>query len=167
MKPLRFSTPQLTALVVLRVLIGWHCLYEGVAKLYSPTWSAGGYLLDAGGPFAELFHALAENPTVLDVVDFLNVWGLIAIGLGLMLGVLTRTATLGGIVLLGLYYLSHPPLTGARYALPTEGSYLLVDKNLIEIAALAVLYLLPTGRIVGLDRLLFRARTPQPTLTHA
>ena len=36
-----------------------------------------------------------------------------------------------------------------------EGSYLLVNKNLIELAALAVLWLFPTGKIIGLDRLIF------------
>ena len=33
---------QLTVLVVLRILIGWHLLYEGIAKLLNPNWSSAG-----------------------------------------------------------------------------------------------------------------------------
>ena len=32
------------AITVLRVVIGWHFLYEGVSKLTSTTWSAAGYM---------------------------------------------------------------------------------------------------------------------------
>jgi thiosulfate dehydrogenase [quinone] large subunit len=85
----------------------------------------------------------------------MNVWGLILIGLSLILGVLSRAGILAGIVLLAFYYLSHPPIIGADYALPSEGSYLWVNKNLIEMIALAVLYVFPTSRILGLDRLIF------------
>ena len=46
------SATQMTAVVVLRVLIGWHFLYEGVSKLTTPGWSAAGYLLQSRGCFA-------------------------------------------------------------------------------------------------------------------
>ncbi len=151
---LRYTPSQLNLLVLLRMAIGWHFLYEGVVKLWNPGWSAGSFLVDSKGLFAGLFQAMAANPSVLEAVDFLNVWGLILVGLGLMLGALTRWAAIGGMVLLGFYYLSHPALIGVQYAMPTEGSYLLVNKNLIELFALAVLYVFPTGHILGLDRLL-------------
>lgn len=35
-----YSTAQLTALVFLRLAIGWHFLYEGIAKLFTPNWSS-------------------------------------------------------------------------------------------------------------------------------
>ena len=35
---------QLYGLVTLRVLIGWHFLYEGVSKLINPYWSSAAYL---------------------------------------------------------------------------------------------------------------------------
>lgn len=98
---------------------------------------------------------MAQNPGVLKVIDVLNVWGLIIIGFALIVGFLSRPAIISGIILLGLYYLSHPPLVGIRYEMPTEGKYLLVNKNLIELFALAVLYVFPTSRIIGLDRFLF------------
>jgi len=150
-----YTKRQLSMLVLLRLLIGWHFIYEGIVKLLNPNWSSLGYLMDSQGFLAGFFHSLASNPNVLQVVDFLNMYGLIAIGLGLILGCFTRIATIAGIVLLALYYLSHIPFIGASYALPSDGSYLWVDKTLIELVALAVLYVLPTGRHIGLDRFIF------------
>ena len=88
----------------------------------------------------------------MKVVDFCNEWGLVLIGLGLILGVFTNLSVYGGIVLLALYYLSHPAFLRVEFAFPMEGSYLIVDKNLVELIALGVLVAFPTGRIIGLDR---------------
>jgi thiosulfate dehydrogenase [quinone] large subunit len=154
----RYSNLQVTSLVVLRILIGWHFLYEGLVKVTNPDWTSAGYLLDSGGFMAGFFKTLAANPAMVNSIDFLNEWGLVAIGLGLITGCLTRIAIFSGMALLGFYFLSHPPLVGVRYAVPSEGSYLWVNKNLIEIAALFVLYLFPTEREYGIDRLLFGAK---------
>lgn len=150
-----YTKGQLSILVLLRVLIGWHFLYEGIVKVLNPNWSSLGYLMDSQGFLSGFFHSLASNPNVLQVVDYLNMYGLLAIGLGLILGCFTQIATVAGMVLLALYYLSHMPFVGASYALPTDGSYLWVDKTLIELVALAVLFVLPTGRHIGLDRFIF------------
>ncbi len=75
-----------------------------------------------------------------------------AIGAALLVGFGVRLATAAGIALLALYYLAHPPLIGAESAVPQEGSYLLVNKVLVEIGALAVLLAFPTSHIVGLAR---------------
>jgi len=152
----QYKKHQLTILVVLRLLMGWYCLYEGIAKLINPNWSAAPYLMDSGGFMAGFFQSLTSNPELMQVIDILNIWGLMAIGLGLILGFLTRIASIAGIVLLSLYYLSHPPLVGVDYALPTEGNYLWVNKTLIEIFVLAVLLVFPTGDKIGLDRLVFK-----------
>ena len=149
-----YSKIQRNLLVFLRFCIGWHFLYEGIVKLWNPNWSAGGYLADSAGLFKGLFYWMAGNSFVLEVIDFLNIWGLILIGLSLLTGFLTRWALIGGIVLLAFYYLSHPPLIDVQYALPSEGSYLFVNKNLIELAAMAVLWAFPTSQIIGLDRYL-------------
>ena len=155
-KYIDFSNVQLFWLVSLRVLIGWHFLYEGLTKLMNPNWSSVGYLLDSEGFLKEFYFSLASNPTTLSVIDFLNVWGLILIGLGLILGLLTRISTIAGVLLLTLYYFSHPPCVGFKYALPMEGSYLIVNKILIEMVALALLFVFPTGRRIGIDRLMCR-----------
>lgn len=124
----------------------------------SSGWSAKGFLLDSGGIFAGLFKSMAYNETVLDVVNFTNIWGLTLIGLGLILGIFAKYAKIGGILILALYYLSHPPLIGVEYALPSEGSYLIVNKNLIELFAIVVLMYFPTSHIIGFDRIICKLR---------
>jgi thiosulfate dehydrogenase [quinone] large subunit len=153
-----YSTCQRWALVILRVGIGWHFLYEGITKLLNPDWSSLGYLMDSGGIFEGLFQSMAGNATVLNVVDFLNVWGLILIGAGLILGLFTRIATIAGMVLLAFYYLSHPPIVGITYAIPSEGNYLWVNKNLLELLALWVILVFPTWKQIGMDRFLFNKK---------
>jgi thiosulfate dehydrogenase [quinone] large subunit len=156
MKPeCSYSKTQLLVLVSARVLMGWYCLYEGVIKWMNPSWSAFAYLNDSQGWFAGFFQALAANPTSLSIVNFLNVYGLIVIGLGLILGLFTRLATWSGILLILLYFLSHPALLQVSYVLPSGETALWVNKNLLLVALLFVLLVYPTGREIGLDHLLF------------
>jgi thiosulfate dehydrogenase [quinone] large subunit len=147
---------RLAALVSLRVLIGWHFLYEGLVKLVNSHWTAAEYLAQAQGVIAPVFHWVVTEPSRLAVVDALNRWGLVLIGAGLIAGLFTRAATLAGIALLALYYVSNPPLPGFASSMPAEGSYLVVNKVLLELAALCVLLAFPTGDAVGVDRLLAR-----------
>jgi thiosulfate dehydrogenase [quinone] large subunit len=138
--------------VTLRVLLGWYFLYEGIVKITNPDWSSYGYLMDSAGPFANLFHSMAANAKVVVVADFLNRWGLTLIGLGVMLGFLTQIALFSGMFILIVYYCSHPALASVTYAMPQEGSYLIVNKTLIEIFVMAVLMVFPTDHIAGIDR---------------
>ena len=149
---------QLTSLVALRMLIGWHLFYEGLAKLTNPYWTSADYLSESKWWFSGLFVNLASSPTALAIVDFLNEWGLVLIGLALLLGCLTRAATIAAVVLLALYYIAAPPFVGYTYSMPAEGSYLVVNKVLIELIALLVVLAFPTERIIGLDRLIFWKR---------
>lgn len=162
MPDLRSPAFQAGTLVALRLLIGWHFLYEGLAKLLNPYWTSAGYLAESQWWFKGVFIAVAASPTAVTIVDYVNMWGLTLIGLALMLGLFTRAATVGGMVLLALYYIAAPPFVGYSYGMPTEGSYLIVNKVLIELAALAVLFTHPTGQTFGLDRFLPRARTTAP-----
>ncbi|MGF1638064.1 MAG: DoxX family membrane protein [Cyclobacteriaceae bacterium] len=165
LKNLNYSNSQLSMLVMLRVLIGWHFLYEGLTKVSKAGWSSAGYLLDSKGWFAGIFHWMAESPGILKTIDVINVWGLVFIGLALMIGLFSRLAAVGGMLLLAMYYLSHPPLVGLEFGAPGEGTYLLVNKNLIELFALAVLFVLPTSHIIGLDRFFYISKhktSPDP-----
>lgn len=154
-----YTTTQLTALIVLRVLTGWYFLYEGVTKLLSPTWSAYGYLMDSKGWLTPLFTSMAESPSVLTLVNYLNIYGLTLIGLSLLLGIFSRAGSIGAIVMLALFYLSHPPLMDVNYVLRPEGSYLWVDKNLIILASVVVSGLVfPTSGRVGIDRFIQRKK---------
>ena len=158
------SRPALIALTLLRVVIGWHFLYEGIAKLSATSWSAAGYLKQARGPASGLFRWLAAQPNLLDTANLVTMWGLTIVGLLLILGLFTRLASVAGIAFVLLFYLAAPPWVGYFYALPSEGSYLIVNKNLVELCALLVIMLTGSGRFAGLDRILHRmlARTPRP-----
>ena len=146
-----FTTLQLAALVVLRILIGWHLLYEGISKLLDPGWSSIGFLQESKWILSGFSEWVISSSSVLSAVDFLNTWGLIAIGAGLILGLFTRVAAVSGTILLLMYYMNNPPLIGLEYSVPTEGNYLVVSKTLIEAVALFVLAIFPTGSVVGLD----------------
>jgi uncharacterized membrane protein YphA (DoxX/SURF4 family) len=162
-----YSNAQLTVLILLRLTIGWHFLYEGIAKLFTPNWSSASYLDSSRWILRDVFNWIASNPSVLKAVDFLNTWGLILIGLGLLFGVLSRVASISGMVLLLLYYIAHPPFIGSGFGAPTEGHYLIVDKVLIELLALAVLTIFPTSSIAGLRQLvmMFERRKLHPLKT--
>lgn len=153
---MKFTKLQLTTLVVLRILIGWHCLYEGITKLMNPGWTAAGFLSESKWILSGISSWIIAHSSVLNAVDFLNAWGLVAIGLGLILGLFSRPAAIAGTVLLLIYYLCNPPLVGLEYSVPLEGSNLVVSKTLIEAIALFVVAIFPTSHIVGLD--LFVAR---------
>ncbi len=57
-------------LVLLRISIGWHLMYEGLWKLStlktSNPWSAEGYLKNATGPLRSTFRAMTGDPNDLN-----------------------------------------------------------------------------------------------------
>ncbi len=153
-------------LTILRIAIGWHFLYEGLTKLLNAEWTAAGYLESATGPLAGAYHALAASDSILAFVNILNTWGLVLIGLGLILGLFTRIAQLAGIGLLLLYYLSHPPVF-SEPGFFREGSYFIISKDFLEMMALVVLMFFPTGQFLGLDGLLAGiTRKPMHKMDH-
>ena len=150
---------QQRVLVALRFLIGWHILYEGLYKLIHPEWSALAFLANAQGFLSGIAEWIISNGGVLTAVDTLNTWGLIAIGLGLILGLFTGPASLAGSALLLCYYLFSPPFIGMAAGGPVEGNYLIVNKTLIEAVALLYLAVTPLSRRYGLDMLRTKYRT--------
>jgi thiosulfate dehydrogenase (quinone) large subunit len=163
------SGTQQLGLVLLRTLVGWHFLYEGLYKLWWPAWSragwpiapwtSAGYLRAATGPLSGLFHEIADSRLV-PVVDRVIPVALLLVGLSLLLGLFTRAGCVGALVLLGAFYASAIPLAGVAQS-GAEGAYLVVNKNLVEAAAVLVLLSFETGRIAGLD-LLWNRRSRAP-----
>ncbi len=103
----------------------------------------------------EVNFGLAKS-IINGVTDIVNIYGLVIIGLSLILGAYVKLVSVGGIALLSMYYLSHPPLIDANYILRTEGSALWVDKNLIMLCAFLVIIYFPTSKLIGLDRYLLK-----------
>jgi uncharacterized membrane protein YphA (DoxX/SURF4 family) len=87
----------------------------------------------------------------LATMDATVKWGLLVIGGCLLLGLFTRSACVLGAALLALFYVSLPPLPGVPEGPMTEGHYLLVNKNLIELLALLALATTRPGDRYGLD----------------
>jgi thiosulfate dehydrogenase (quinone) large subunit len=160
----KFSRGPMVAITVMRVLVGWHFLYEGIAKMTSASWSAAGYLKQARGPFADLFKWLAGQPNLLANADLITMWGLSIVGALLVLGLFTRLASLGAIGFIVLFYLCNPPFVGYFYSIPSEGSYLIVNKNLVELSALVVVLMTGSGRFAGLDRIVHGLLGRRPRL---
>lgn len=131
------------ALLALRLALGWMYLYAGLSKLLEPGWTAAGYLKGASGPFAQLFLSMSGSAAV----DFLVKWGLLLIGLAILIGALTRFAAFWGVVITLLFYFSKFP--------PEHG---LVDEHIIYIAAFLAIAATGAGSVFGVDGTAFMRR---------
>ena len=154
---------------LLRIVVGWHFLYEGIAKLVATEWSCAPYLNGSRWVFAPVFQWMLQSETIISIVDFMNVWGMILIGSALMFGLLSRWAAAFGSVMLLLYFVAYPPIPGYMMGVPVDGDYLWVNKTLIEFFVLLALTFYPAGKLLGLDRLIIKcreekARQPIPDL---
>lgn len=137
----------------LRIVIGWHFLYEGIAKIFTPNWSSVSYLLNSSGPLAGFFSGMAAHSFLIYLVDYSIIFGLILIGLALFLGVSTRIAAFAGAALLFLFYISNPPFSANPIGYGVEGHYLIVNKNLVELITLVVLAVVPKKWFYSLDNI--------------
>ncbi|WP_282776917.1 hypothetical protein [Phaeodactylibacter xiamenensis] len=145
-----YSKPQLFFLIALRLFAGWHFLFEGFIKFLTPGWTAQGYLMSAQGPFAPFFQWLG-NDSLIGISDTLTALALSAAGLALILGIWEKAGAYIGMAMLAFFYLAHPSWPGIPAAGPAEGNYFIVNKNLVELAALGVLAYFPTGHLWGLS----------------
>lgn len=124
------------ALVLTRVALGVMFLSAGIAKFGG--WSAAGYLNSATGPLASFFQSLAGNV----LVDRLNLWGLIFIGVALIIGLMVRPAAFFGAQMMLLYYL-------AQFEQNTAHGY--IDEHIIYALVLLLLMAGGAGHVLGLD----------------
>ncbi|MEX1097679.1 MAG: hypothetical protein WED34_16655 [Planctomycetales bacterium] len=108
---------------------------------------------------------LARGPvppanTTLRYIDLATTWGLLVLGVLLMVGLLSRIAAFFGALLLFSFYLALPPWPGVIdfQSFGPDHSFI-VDKNLIEALALLAIAALPTGRWFGIDAAFPRLRS--------
>ena len=145
-----------TVITIIRAAIGWHFLYEGLSKLLMENWSAQGYLANATGFLSGFYQWLASGESLVKVIDVLNVYGLILIGLALFLGIFIRIASAGGILLLLLYYFAYPPFGTSLFGSP-EGHFYIVNRNFIE-ALLFLWFVLSSQTGYGISQLFKRRK---------
>src|SRR3989344_3989704 len=129
-----------------RIALGVLFFYAGITKVMNPSWSAAGYLNNAK-TFPGLYHWFASAGNI-GWINFINEWGLTLIGVLLILGLWTKLASLGGMFLMGLYYL---PILQFPYV--GDHSYL-VDEHIIYITVFLTLFASNAGIFWGLDSML-------------
>jgi uncharacterized membrane protein YphA (DoxX/SURF4 family) len=139
-------------ITLLRMAIGWHFLYEGVVKIVSGGWSSQSYLVNTSGFFSPFYHWLASSPAI-GVIDWLNIIGLILIGLALFLGIFVRFSAATGALLLILYYFAYPPFGLSLLNVSRDSHLFIVDPLLLETITLLFLTFYHS-KGYGIDRLL-------------
>src|SRR3989344_6959821 len=149
-----------TSLFLLRVGLGCLFLYAGISKLMDPAWSAAGYLNNAS-TFPGFYHWFA-SPQNIGWGNLLNEWGLTLIWAASILGVLVRWASIGGILMMLLYYF---PVLQFPYV--PSGHAFIVDDHIIYIFVLAVLAKYEAGKIWGLDMFVGKKESMVPTPSSA
>ena len=132
------------AAVVLRLLLGWLMLADGVQILLTPHWSARSFLL--GAKTFPAFYAWFAAPINSWWVDPINSWGITLVGVALLLGVGVRPAAWAGAALMILYYFPH-------YTFPMVPNGFIVDEHIIYAAAFVLIAVFPAAQSFGLSRL--------------
>ncbi|MEX2275535.1 MAG: hypothetical protein WEA10_08270 [Actinomycetota bacterium] len=113
----------------------------------SPTAGALGFAMK--GPFADAYQSITgfqmtqAGPTSAAWIDWVYMLSMLAIGLGLLLGIGVKLASLGGIVWMAIFY------TGTAIW-PDNNPFL--DDHIIEALVLAGLFLANAGRYYGFGR---------------
>jgi len=113
---------QQVATAVVRVAVGTIFLTAGLEKaLGAEPFSAAGFLKFGTtgtplfgtaaenvvyNPFHDFWMGLAGNATLLPIINWLVVFGEIAIGAALILGLFTRFAAIAGALMMGLFYIA-------------------------------------------------------------
>ena len=131
-------------MAALRIAIGWHFLYEGVWKLMQKDgWSCLSYLDSAQGPLAWLFKWMASQGWIVAIGDRAVEFGLVAIGLALITGVLARIAALFGIALMAMFYCCQPPEPFATAMSGADGRFFILERNAVEALGLLLVAATP------------------------
>jgi thiosulfate dehydrogenase [quinone] large subunit len=136
---------------ITRLFLGWTFLWPFLDKLFglghetpsAKAWIHGGspttgFLKGAVGPFAGIYHSLAG----VQVADWGFMFGLLAIGVALLLGIGTRIAAVAGAVLLVLMWTASLP----------PANNIFMDDHLIYATVLIGLAVVGAGNTFGFGR---------------
>ncbi len=137
---------------ILRIVVGWHFLYEGIVKVFNSEWSSAAYLNESKWLLSGFFHWLISNSATLEIVDFINTWGLLLIGFSLFVGLFIRISSISGALLLIFYYIASPPFISS--SIPVTSHFFIINYNLIEAVVLIVIASFPREYTLGIQRLL-------------
>lgn len=137
-------------ITALRVGLGWIFLYAGITKLFDPAWTAEGYIKSASA--LTQFYVWLALPQNIVWVDFLNQWGLFLVGAALIIGLVVRSASIFGILIMALYYVPilKFPFVGAN-------AYI-IDEHIIFALIFIALIVFHAGSYWGIDGMIERSR---------
>jgi thiosulfate dehydrogenase [quinone] large subunit len=136
-------------LVIMRFVAGWWMLHAGLDKLLAWPFDAGWFVGGAAGgtslgPFVTLF----SDGVALTFVNFAIPLGQLAIGLGLVVGALTRTAAFFGAFLMMFFYFINGETGGWAHGVVTG--------ELLGVIIFGMIATLGAGRILGVDAWLMK-----------
>jgi thiosulfate dehydrogenase [quinone] large subunit len=161
--------PHQLAVAGLRILVGMIFLWAGLEKVLSgEPFSAAGFLQFATGgtlgwpfvagevaegtifnPTQGFWAGMATNDGVMGVINFLVPYGQIGIGVGLVLGLLTRFSAAMGTLMMVLFFFA-----------AWEFEHGIVNQHLTYALVTAFLGYIGAGNYVGLDRQLGESVSP-------
>ena len=156
-------------IAALRILVGVIFLWAGLEKVFAvEPWSAAGFLQfgtggSLGWPFVtgEVAEGTILNPTqgfwaglgtnegALSVINFLVPYGQIGIGVGLILGLLTRFSAAMGILMMLFFFVA-----------AWDFAFGIVNQHLTYALVTAFLGLIGAGNYLGIDRSFGESASP-------
>jgi uncharacterized membrane protein YphA (DoxX/SURF4 family) len=126
----------------MRAQVGTRLLGEDRAKGYAAP--------DDGTRFV----VVPKSWKPIDYIDWMTRWFLLVVGILLMVGLCTRLSCFSAAVFLLLTILTQPSVPWLPAPPVSEGNYLFVNKNVIEMVALLALMTTRSGKWAGLDAIL-------------
>jgi thiosulfate dehydrogenase [quinone] large subunit len=130
-------------IVALRLIVGYWFLHAGIAKLTGPeAFNAAGWLTGAtqGTLVAPITVWAGQTPWMLAFANFMIPVGEALIGLGIMLGLLTRLAAFFGGFLMVFFYLGN-----------ADFAHGYVNGDLFGLLMFVIVGVFAAGRIFGVD----------------
>jgi len=141
---LRFNAPWAAYwLAFLRILTGWWMMHGGLTKLMEWPFSAKGYMLFAsqGTVLAPVLQLFGNNPTLLAFTDVMIPVGEFLIGLGVLLGALTRLAAFFGAFLMTFFYFTN-----------ADWGHGLFSGDMMGLLLFITIAIFGAGRVFGVDQ---------------
>ncbi len=153
MKQIRIKTSQvlLWVFTVIRIIIGWHFLYEGISKIIAEELEFSSISCRIEMDFRTAFTAW-QTAGGFGIV-FPEYLGNDTCRYGTYAWSVHQVGAAGGTLMLLFYFLAYPPIPGYMFGVPVEGSYLWVNRTLLNFLSLQSLFFLHRIHF-GLDRLI-------------
>ncbi len=128
--------PTRIGIFLVRLFVGIWFLLAGIEKIVKP-WSAEGFLVNTtkGSPLHNVF--LSMN---ISVVNALVVWGLVLIGIAMILGMLVRLAAYSGMIMQSFFWIAKYPWEHGPF-----------QENLMLVMIFLLFILAGAGNYYGLD----------------